>query len=62
MKKLIDYYVKLYIGNDNENGNPRIETKRFWYIIWHLIWVFIIGTGIFEIFFEAVGKITGVLK
>lgn len=62
MNKLIDYYVNLYIGEDREHGKSRVGAKRLWYLICHFLWIFILGAGFFQVFFEAIGRLFGVLK
>lgn len=62
MNKLINYYVKLYIGEDSEHEKERVETKRFWYLVWHLICTLILVSGFLTTFFKALGKILGVLN
>ncbi len=62
MRKIMNYYVNLYISVDSENNKPRVEIRRLSFLIWNLLVIFVVGIGASENWVLIIGKLIGILR
>lgn len=57
IKKITNFYIKLYISEDIEHGKPRGEVKRLWFLFCSIIFTALCLIGVLGGLLNVIGNL-----